>query len=396
MNVLIEFFDEEPIENLITCTHFHMEKVICFGYKRTMTPEARGKLKRCHKKLCGDHELEFIEVPYGDLNEIVKQMDAVLAREYGAGNQCFFDLTGGGDLILVAMGILSAKYPTPMHTYNVRSGKLNIIEQKDVKSIDELAEHHEKVLKLDHVIGFYGGRIDYNAQKDYKNHLDDVSFKNDVMSMWKVACRDQRKWNGFSSFLRECTKFQLTDLMVDMGADDMKRLLKRTPGIRSMKELNQYLNLLGASGVLQNVTANQDGITFEYKNFIIRDCLHDAGCVLELYTYYNFADSGKYSDVRVGAHIAWEDDTWYDDDNVKNEIDVLALEGNVPVFVSCKNGKVDQMALYELETVAKRFGGRRAKKVLATGQTLSAGYAKRAEEMGIEVRLASGDKKSVK
>ena len=386
MNVLIEFFDEEPIENLITCTHFHMEKVICFGYSPMMSLERRGKLKRSHKKLCGDHEMEFIEVPFGELNEIVKIMDEVLAREYGAGNQCFFDLTGGGDLILVAMGILSAKYPTPMHSYNVRTGKLNIIEQKDVKSIDELAEHHEKQLKLDHIIGIYGGKIDYNAQKDYKKHLDDPSFKNDVKAMWKVARRDQRKWNGFSAFLRSCSNYQLTDLMVDMGAEDVKRLMKKTPGIRSVKELHQYLEQLGAAKVLQNVDVNQDGIAFEYKSFMIKNCLHDAGCILELHTYYDFVDSGRYSDVRVGAHVSWEDQTWYEDDNVKNEIDVLALEGYVPVFVSCKNGKVDQMALYELETVARRFGGRRGKKILVTGQKMSAGYAKRAEEMDIEVR----------
>ncbi len=385
MHVLIEFFDEEPIENLITCTHFHMDKVICFGYRPMMSLDARGKLKRCHKKLCGDHVMEFVEVPYGELNEIVKLMDEVIGREVKAGNQCFFDLTGGGDLVLVAMGILSAKYPTPMHTYNVRTGKLNVIEQTDVKSIEELAEHHEKQLTLDHVIGFYGGKIDYNAQKDYKNHLDDESFKNDAKAMWKVASRDPKKWNGFSAFLRNCMEFQLTDLMVDAAAADVKRMIKKAPGINSMKDVNQYLQMLGNAGVLQNVKADQDGISFEYRSYNTKDVLHDAGCILELHTYYEFKESGRYSDVRVGAHIAWDDDTWYDDDNVKNEIDVLALEGNIPVFVSCKNGKVDQMALYELETVARRFGGRRAKKVLVTGQKLSAGYAKRAEEMGIEV-----------
>ena len=162
--------------------------------------------------------------------------------------------------------------------------------------------------------------------------------------------------------------------------------MKKTPGIRSVKELHQYLEQLGAAKVLQNVEVNQEGITFEYKSFMIKNCLHDAGCILELHTYYDFVDSGRYSDVRVGAHISWEDQTWYEDDNVKNEIDVLALEGYVPVFVSCKNGKVDQMALYELETVARRFGGRRGKKILVTGQKMSAGYAKRAEEMDIEVR----------
>jgi len=385
MNVLIEFFDEEPIENLITCTHFHMDKVICFGYRPMMSLEARGKLKRCHKKLCGDHEMEFVEVPYGELNEIVKLMDEAIGKEVKAGNQCFFDLTGGGDLILVAMGILSAKYPTPMHTYNVRTGKLNVIEQPDVKSIEELAERHEKKLTLDHIIGFYGGKIDYNAQKDYKNHLDDESFKNDAKAMWKVAVRNPKKWNGFSAFLRNCMEFQLTDLMVDAGAADVKRMMKKAPGIYSVKEIHQYLQMLGNAGVLQNVAADQDGISFEYRNYMTKEVLHDAGCILELHTYYDFVESGRYSDVRVGAHITWEDDTWYDDDNVKNEIDVLALEGNIPVFVSCKNGKVDQMALYELDTVAKRFGGRRAKKVLVVGQKLSSGYAKRAAEMGIEV-----------
>jgi len=388
MNVLIEFFDEEPIENLITCTHFHMDKVICFGYRPMMSLEARGKLKRCHKKLCGDHEMEFVEVPYGELYEIVEQMDEVVAREYEAKNQCFFDLTGGGDLILVAMGILSGRYPTPMHTFNVRTGRLNVIEQSDVKSIEELAERHEKQLTLDHVIGFYGGKIDYNAQKDYKSHLDDPDFAKGVAAMWKVAVRDSKKWNGFSAFLRNCSEFQLTDLMVDAGAADVKRMIKRAPGINSQKDVHRYLQHLEKAGVLVNVTADEGGISFEYRDYITKDILHDAGCILELHTYYEFVESGRYSDVRVGAHIMWEDDTWYDDDNVKNEIDVLALEGNVPVFVSCKNGKVDQMALYELDTVAKRFGGRRAKKILAVGQKLSSGYAKRAEEMGIEVIAA--------
>ena len=40
-----------------------------------------------------------------------------------------------------------------------------------------------------------------------------------------------------------------------------------------------------------------------------------------------------------------------------NEIDVLALDGNVPTFISCKSGKMEAQqslhALYGLETVAK-------------------------------------------
>ena len=65
----------------------------------------------------------------------------------------------------------------------------------------------------------------------------------------------------------------------------------------------------------------------------------------------------------------------------------MSIQNNLPIFISCKIGSVDQMALYELETVANRFGGKYAKKVLATAQPLSQGHMRRAEEMGIEVRV---------
>ena len=36
MYVNIEFLDVEPIENVITCMHHKMDKVIFFGYKETI------------------------------------------------------------------------------------------------------------------------------------------------------------------------------------------------------------------------------------------------------------------------------------------------------------------------------------------------------------------------
>lgn len=50
----------------------------------------------------------------------------------------------------------------------------------------------------------------------------------------------------------------------------------------------------------------------------------------------------------------------------KNEIDVLLMHDIVPVFISCKNGIVTSDELYKLNTVAERFGGPFAKKILVT------------------------------
>ena len=72
------------------------------------------------------------------------------------------------------------------------------------------------------------------------------------------------------------------------------------------------------------------------------------------------------------------------------KIDVLTLKGNIPTFISCKSGKMDGNkalpALYELETVARRFGGKYAKKVLAVTSSIGEAYLARAEEMGIEIQ----------
>ena len=77
-------------------------------------------------------------------------------------------------------------------------------------------------------------------------------------------------------------------------------------------------------------------------------------------------DEGEplYQDINVGVVIDW--DTEEEDEAYRtiNEIDVLAMKDMIPVFISCKNGNFDENELYKLNTVAERFGGKYAKKVL--------------------------------
>lgn len=53
-----------------------------------------------------------------------------------------------------------------------------------------------------------------------------------------------------------------------------------------------------------------------------------------------------------------------DEKDTEHEIDVILMKGLVPIFISCKNGYVDGTELYKLNTVAERFGGPYAQKVL--------------------------------
>ena len=123
--VNIEFFDEEAMENVITCLNYKMDKVIFFGYKETMTAERTTSIGTYLKDRCGIAEKpEFVEVNKENLWDIVAKIEEVLERENKEGNRCYFDLTGGEDLVLVAIGMLAEKHDIPLHKYDVPNNKL--------------------------------------------------------------------------------------------------------------------------------------------------------------------------------------------------------------------------------------------------------------------------------
>ena len=103
---------------------------------------------------------------------------------------------------------------------------------------------------------------------------------------------------------------------------------------------------------------------------------------------HTFMEERKHADdCRVGVHLDWDGVIYnHSGKDTLNEVDVLSLHGVIPTFISCKNGSVNQMALYELETVAERFGGKYAKKAIAAPQGLNDTHSLRAKEMGIELR----------
>ena len=99
-------------------------------------------------------------------------------------------------------------------------------------------------------------------------------------------------------------------------------------------------------------------------------------------------------DCRIGTHLDWDGVIHKESGNdLMNEIDVLSLNDNVMTFISCKSGKMNYTqilhALYELDTVAKRFGGKYCRKVLVSAKPLSKVYMERAGEMKIEVRVVT-------
>ena len=385
-NVNFEFLDRTPIENVITCLNYSIDKVIFFGYQEVIDVE-KSKTERFLIKYCGVKKVVFLAVSHDDLDSIVRTMSKEIEREIADDNKLYFDLTGGAELVLVAFGKLSEKYATPMHKYNIASDKLIELNTDKTNSISSVLDEQAIKLTIDMYIELQGGIINYNLHKSVKSDSNE-DFKNDVANIWQVAKQRWEYWTSFSDFMRNN---MVPDSNLEVSAS--KRIIQRELSLSNTKlkrveDFEMFIRELANIGVIKNVELNQNNYRFRFKNSMIKDCLWEGGSILELNTYHK--QKLISDECMIGVHIDW-DGTIYNEPgrDVLNEIDVLSIKGKVVTFISCKTGKMGPQqalhALYELQTVANRFGDKYSKKVLITARPLADVYMERAEEMGIEV-----------
>lgn len=133
------------------------------------------------------------------------------------------------------------------------------------------------------------------------------------------------------------------------------------------------INELIAEGLILSFEFNRNNpIHIEYKNEQIKRCLTKSGQVLELIVYLLACEAREkngnptYNDVMTSVFIDWDGEVHdgNEKNEAENEVDVIMMRGMVPIFVSCKNGNVTVDELYKLYSVAYKFGGKYAKKVL--------------------------------
>lgn len=102
--VIVEFYSEEPLENIMAMIKYRPEKIIFLGHKDNMITKKINDIKKFRDRKCGDTELEFIEVPRDDLNGAISLMTDIIRENPGVR----FELTGGSELILIALGCIAA------------------------------------------------------------------------------------------------------------------------------------------------------------------------------------------------------------------------------------------------------------------------------------------------
>ena len=384
----VEFLGKEPLDNLITCMNFKIDRVIYFGYQEIIDAQ-KGTTELFLKKNCGVQTVVFHSVSKDNLQSTLGTMRKEIQYERSQKNRVYFDITGGESLILVAFGMLSKEFETPMHMFDIVADKLIELNEGAKARISKDVEVKKTRLSLERLIQMHGGRINENLRKRIKNNID-PDFMNDVERIFNVARGNWDYWHPFSMFLRTVLVPVDSKLQVSKPARTVLFALQQsTTRLRTFRKLCDIIDALAAEGILLDVEHANGHFRFRYKNDAIKECLWEGGSILELHTYQK--EMGHSDEIQVGVHLDW-DGVIHDEpgSDVLNEIDVLSLEGNVATFISCKSGKMDAKqtlhALYELETVASRFGGKYSRKILVTAKEIGRIYRDRAAEMGIEVR----------
>lgn len=394
----IEFFDKVASENICACLSYAPECVIYIGGNAKLMKKHIANYQKIFSARNVDIEFLYRTVSKSNLDNSV----ALLCEIVESYDDCVFDITGGEEILTLALGIVYEKYPDKniqIHKFNLQNNMIYDCD-KDGTTIYKDAP----ALSAEENVRIYGGDIVYGGVDEELTYRWDLNseFLLDVNLMWDVCRGNVRYWNMQMCILEAAEKVGvisedgLTTTVSRMALEHYLTIHKA-----KYKKAKGIINSLIRCGLLICFDdENEDVLTISYKNKQIKRCLTKAGQALEMKIYVTVKSIldhdgvPVYNDVLNGVVIDW-DGEFHDEKtenlyDTENEIDVFLMHGIVPVFVSCKNGIVTSDELYKLNTVAERFGGRYSQKVLITTALNSLGEAgeylrQRAADMNIKL-----------
>ena len=141
-------------------------------------------------------------------------------------------------------------------------------------------------------------------------------------------------------------------------------------------------------------TQKGDCIEIKFLNEYIKGFIFKSGTWFEIFTKLIIKEIKNIDDVKSGVVFFWSKEK----ENVKNELDVVAVKDSVLICISCKDSKkYDEVALNELNIYANQLGGANVKKILvATMEPSKSIVINRAKEMGISIVVYNGNRNKFK
>ena len=382
MNVLVELYDKEPVENILSACIFRPELVVFVCDVKDNTLRKERAVYRFFQSHGLTTKARFYYIDTTDVSLIMKLLRAI-RKDYP---DCVFDCSGGKDLVLLTTGIFCHENRVPAYYIDIDSGRfINLIGCEVLRSDFSMPE-----LRAEDIFALAGAKLVGSGH--FRDDVLDNAFEQDVLNVWQLIIQKPRNWHQTAGFLQAAGS----------GHPEGSLGIHAKTQIRVNAEMTAcadegFLYDLEREGVIHSLSFYNGRVEFVYKSDLMRRCLQNHGIWLELFAYVAAKQSGLFSDVRTSVLVDW-DGTEKSSRGTRNEVDVLAVHRITPVFISCKMGVPTPLALSEIKIISEKFGGERTKTVLLTAADVekkSPAVAQRARDLGIYLldvrKMESGD-----
>ncbi len=364
-NTLIELFDECPLDNVLATEMFRPEKTVFM-----CPPEVSSE----HKKLMREYfasrgvktKLEFISTSLLSADSLEK----ALRKVFSDNPSCALNISGGSDAALFAAGRFSSDNSIPVFTYASRQ---NVFYNIRYAPFAHKCPCTVKLTVKDCFL-MAGGKMRGGRTNEA------LLLKNEklIEPLFDIFLRYKSVWVKFTSYIqRVSARDEESRKLSVYGPYSVKgeKGSVLTANEALLKELNE-------AGIIRKLSIIPgEKVSFDFINEQTRFWLRDPGSALEVYTWLCCRESGIFDEVKTSVIADWNGDKTRD--AVYNELDVMAVKGVRPFFISCKTSEVDTAALNELAILKDRFGGKIAKAAIVTSRAGSSSARNRASELSI-------------
>ncbi len=389
----VEFLERDTlIDNLCSSLLSPPDRLVLIGENPKVLEKQAFRFSKILQERGADVEFLCRTVHRYNMSQALKVLTDIVERY----DHCLFDLTGGDDVMLAAAGMIYERYrgkkQIQMHRYRIMS---HVIQDCDLD--EDTTRTCLARLSVDENLRIYGGCVVYDTVHSGATHNWALTedFGRDIDAMWEICRKDNHQWNRGIGLLSSAEYYRLpdTDPLVTALPLYILNSSQKFIGGRDLFR-RPFFRQLESAGLLR-VRQEGEALLFTYKNEQVKRCLMKEGQALEMkvtvcaYRAREKDGTPSYQDVKNGVCIDWDGLIHEGRDalDTENEIDVMMMHGLIPVFVSCKNGAVKMDELYKLQTVARRFGGKYARKVLIVTGLESGRHARALKERARDMHI---------
>ncbi len=307
-------------------------------------------------------EVEFIKSKIDDVSLLNK-----LKENY---NNILLNLTGGERI--QSLSLLNFSINNKIESIYIDIlGKKKYIFGKNNEKVNE----HLLDLNIEDMIKASGNEILEDSSDLIKERY--------ILDIAKIIHENIELWNKYKKRLYDINIFS------HFYGDTKKVVINQKLLEKDEIELLEKILKWAVNKKLIEVKREFDKIVVSFKDKYLKGFIFKIGTWLEVLTEYVVKSIDVVDQVKSGVVFTWNKN----DENLKNELDVVAIKDSNIVVISCKDSeKYNEVALNELKVYSERIGGDKSKKILvATKPPIKESVMDRAKEMGINIIILNKD-----